>query len=126
MEVLEKCSPFWIRKKTKLSSQRRLISVSWTSIKKQQTIIQLFGEAKILEALDHPNIIRLREFYKTQSNNLVLILEYCQNGDLNELLENLKEEEYIQEQKLTSLLKRVDFAIVSGSQVLPRSKCFTR
>ena len=42
----------------------------------------MFIEAKILEALKHPNIIRLHEFYKTKSKKLVLILEYAKGGDL--------------------------------------------
>lgn len=37
----------------------------------------MFIEAKILEALQHPNIIRLNEFYKTKSRKLVLILDYA-------------------------------------------------
>ena len=57
-------------------------------INKQQSVIQLFSEAKILEALEHPHVIHLKEFYKTESNNLVLILEFCSKGDLNELIEN--------------------------------------
>ena len=40
--------------------------------------MQMFSEAKILEALDHPHIIKLYEFYKTKSNKLVIILEYAE------------------------------------------------
>ena len=79
-------------------------------------MIQLFSEAKILEALDHPNIIRFREFYKTQSDKLVMILEFCPNGDLNDFIEN--QEEYLPEEVVTSKLIRMDCSIVFGFKVL--------
>lgn len=60
-------------------------------IKKKTIQIQLFQEAKILEALKHSSIIELKEFYRTKSNKLVLILEYAENGDLNETIENQKD-----------------------------------
>jgi len=50
------------------------------------TLIQMFAEAKILEALDHPHIIHLYEFYKTKSKKLVLILEYADGKDLQEII----------------------------------------
>ena len=50
--------------------------------KKEETKLQLFSEAKILEALRHPNIIHMREFHKMASNELILILEYAEGGDL--------------------------------------------
>ena len=34
-------------------------------------------EAKILEALIHPNIIRFREVYKTKSGKLCLVMDYA-------------------------------------------------
>ena len=34
-------------------------------------------EAKILEALIHPNIIRFREVYKTKTNKLCLVMDYA-------------------------------------------------
>lgn len=33
----------------------------------ERNLIQMFAEAKILEALNHPYIIKLYEFYKTKS-----------------------------------------------------------
>jgi serine/threonine protein kinase len=46
----------------------------------------MFTEAKILEALDHPHIIKLYEFYKTKSKKLVLILEFADGKDLSEVI----------------------------------------
>lgn len=34
-------------------------------------------EAKILEVLIHPNIIRFREVYKTKTNKLCLVMDYA-------------------------------------------------
>ena len=39
-------------------------------------------EAKILEALSHPNIIRFREVYKTKKGKLCIVMDYADNGDL--------------------------------------------
>lgn len=45
-------------------------------------MIQFFQEAKLLEAMKHRNIIQIKEFYRTVSGKLVMILEYAQEGDL--------------------------------------------
>lgn len=39
-------------------------------------------EAKILEALNHPNIIRFREVYKTKKGKLCIVMNYADGGDL--------------------------------------------
>ena len=39
-------------------------------------------EAKVLEQLDHPNIIRFREVYKTKKNKLCIVMDYADGGDL--------------------------------------------
>lgn len=46
--------------------------------------MQLFTEAKVLEAIKHPYIIHLQDFYKTHSEKLVLILDYADGGDLKD------------------------------------------
>jgi serine/threonine protein kinase len=53
-------------------------------------VIQLFTEAKILEALKHPHIINLKDFYKTHSNKLVLILEYASGSDLGRRIQEMQ------------------------------------
>ena len=52
----------------------------------EETKIQLFSEAKILQKIQHPNIIKIIESYKTKSNKLVLILEFASKGDLAEFI----------------------------------------
>ena len=39
-------------------------------------------EAKILSALDHPNIVKFIEVYKTRSNKFHIVMEYADGGDL--------------------------------------------
>lgn len=36
-----------------------------------------------MEALQHPNIIKLIESYKTKSKKLCIVMEYADAGDLN-------------------------------------------
>ena len=37
-------------------------------------------EAKILEALIHPNIIRFREVYKTKTHKLCIVMDYADSN----------------------------------------------
>lgn len=39
-------------------------------------------EAKILEALNHPNIVKFREVYKTKKGKLCIVMDYADDGDL--------------------------------------------
>lgn len=34
-------------------------------------------EAKILEALNHPNIVKFKEVYKTKKGRLCIVMEYA-------------------------------------------------
>ena len=39
-------------------------------------------EAKILEVLQHPNIVRFKEVYKTKKGKLCIVMDYADGGDL--------------------------------------------
>ena len=39
-------------------------------------------EAKILEVLNHPNIIRFKEVYKTKKGKLCIVMDFADGGDL--------------------------------------------
>ena len=39
-------------------------------------------EAKILEALDHPNIIKFYEVYRTRRGKLCIVMDFADGGDL--------------------------------------------
>lgn len=44
-------------------------------------------EIKILESLNHPNIVRLIDHFNTDRSTYI-ITEYCGDGDLRQLLRN--------------------------------------
>jgi len=39
-------------------------------------------EAKIMEVLQHPNIVKFREVYTTKTGKLCIVMDYCDGGDL--------------------------------------------
>jgi len=39
-------------------------------------------EAKILECLNHPNIVRFREVYKTKQGKLCIVMDYADGTKL--------------------------------------------
>lgn len=48
-------------------------------------------EAKILEVLNHPNIIRFKEVYKTKKGQLCIVMDYADGGDLQGKIKGCKE-----------------------------------
>lgn len=47
-------------------------------------------EAKLLENLSHPNIVNYKETF-VEPGQLIIIMEYCQGGDLSQLIKSHKE-----------------------------------
>ena len=43
---------------------------------------ETLNEARILEVLNHPNITRFREVYKTKKGKLCIVMDYADDGDL--------------------------------------------
>lgn len=41
-------------------------------------------EAKVLEVLNHPNIVHFREVYKTKKGKLCIVMDYADGGDLQQ------------------------------------------
>jgi len=50
----------------------------------------LLKEAKVLEILNHPNIVHFREVYKTKKGVLCIVMEYADNGDLDMAIKSRK------------------------------------
>lgn len=46
---------------------------------------ETFREAKILEVLNHPNIIRFKEVYKTKRGQLCIVMDFADGNLLSEL-----------------------------------------
>ena len=42
-------------------------------------------EAKIMEKLSHPNIVKADEVYKTRTEKLCIVMEYLDGGDLEKM-----------------------------------------
>lgn len=57
-------------------------------------------EAKLLEALDHPNIIKFREVYKTKKGKLHIVMDYADGGDLSGRIKDQKGRPFSEEQVL--------------------------
>lgn len=55
---------------------------SMSEEEKKETI----KEAKILEVLNHPNIIRFKEVYKTKKCQLCIVMDYADGGDLQKII----------------------------------------
>ena len=50
--------------------------------KGEKFLIDCIKEAKILEVLNHPNIIRFKEVYKTKKGQLCIVMDFADGGDL--------------------------------------------
>lgn len=49
---------------------------------KEEERRETIKEARILEALRHPNIVKFREVYKTKKGRLCIVMDYADGGDL--------------------------------------------
>jgi len=54
-------------------------------------------EAKILERLNHPNIIKFREVYKTKKGKLCIVMDYADGGDLAQKISARKGKDFFKE-----------------------------
>lgn len=63
----------------------------------------LENEIKVLRTCNNENIIKLYDIKKT-ANNFYLILEYCNEGDLNEYL---KQKKYLTEDEAVEFLLQI-------------------
>lgn len=47
-------------------------------------------EAKILEALNHPNIVKFKQVYVTTNKKLNIVMEYADGGDISKRIAEQK------------------------------------
>lgn len=47
-------------------------------------------EAKVMEKLNHPNIVTFHDVYKTKKKKLCIVMEYADAGDLNRVIKDKK------------------------------------
>jgi NIMA (never in mitosis gene a)-related kinase len=56
------------------------IKIKGMSEKEKREVIQ---EAKLLEALDHPNIVKFIDVYRTKKGNMCIVMDFADGGDLD-------------------------------------------
>ena len=62
----------------------------------------ILGEIEVMKSLDHPNLIKMCDIYQTP-NNFYLLLEYCEQGDLEQRIRR----GVMSEQETISIMKQV-------------------
>ncbi|OMJ68149.1 hypothetical protein SteCoe_34487 [Stentor coeruleus] len=98
--VLHKCK----NKQTGSRCIAKIFSVAGVEPKVLEAFIK---EAELLREADHPNIIKVLDIYK-DSVNAYIITEHCKGG---ELLERIKEEGNLSENKVASYMKQIISAV---------------
>lgn len=69
-------------------------------------------EAKILEVLNHPNIIRFKEVYKTKKGQLCIVMDYADGGDLQGKIKAQREKGgYLSEQVILDWFTQICLAM---------------
>lgn len=60
--------------------------ISKTDVENRHLLKSIYSEIELLRQLDNPHIIKLYEFFEVENDKkemfIVIILEYCENGDL--------------------------------------------
>ena len=68
------------RNSDKLECVMKQVDISRMSDKERKEVVQ---ESKLLEALQHPNIVKFIEVYKTKKGKLCIVMDYADGGDLS-------------------------------------------
>lgn len=75
-------------------------------------------EAKILEVLNHPNIVRFREVYKTKKGKLCIVMDFADGGDLQSRIKEKHKKrqqtgvlEYFSEEQVLSWFTQICLAL---------------
>lgn len=102
-----------VYKKTKQKYSAKIISVS--DIKKRGLTRAIDKEMAILDVIDHPHIIKMKEYFEIENNRkelfIVLILEYNEKGDLYSLL-------FCDKQIKIDQKKKIIFGVLQAIQYL--------
>jgi NIMA (never in mitosis gene a)-related kinase 1/4/5 len=61
----------------------KTINIKAMSEKEKKEVIQ---EARLLEALDHPNIVKFIDVYKTKSGKMCIVMDYADGKFLTKII----------------------------------------
>lgn len=75
-------------------------------IEVQEDEVLLFKELALLRSLDHPNIIKLYEFYRDEKC-YYLISEFCEYGDMFELIQGSEIDDRLEEPQVAHIMKQI-------------------
>lgn len=71
-----------------------------------------FKEAKILQVLDHQNITKFHEVYKTKKGSLHIVMEYADDGDLhNKIQVKQKNGQSFSEDEVLNIFTQISLAL---------------
>lgn len=94
---------------SKVTGERRAVKIiNKKSIKNEQTRKKILNEVEIQKQLDHPNIVKIFEFYE-DDRNLYIIMEECSGG---ELLASIYKQKGISETLTACFMKQIFSALV--------------
>ena len=79
------------------------MNIKYPSISNEQSIM---NELSILRKIDHPNVLKIYEYY-IDEENYYLITEYCPNGDLYNVMKN----EFLSEIQIACIMYQILLAI---------------
>ncbi|CAD8179513.1 unnamed protein product [Paramecium pentaurelia] len=102
----------------KLTNQTRAVKIISKDKAKKADMERLKEEVDILKRLDHPNIIKIYEFYQ-DNKNMYIVTELCTGG---ELFDKIQESSSFSERKAAETMKQ----ILSAVNYLHKSKIVHR
>lgn len=81
-----------------------------------------YREAKFLEMINHPNIIRFKEAYKTQAGQLCIVMDYADSGDIANQISEHKPDKWIAEEQIIDYFTQTTLALkhVHDKKILHR------
>ena len=91
----------------KASKQLRAMKVIKKETSTSEYLSSLLSEIEILKQLDHPNIVKIYEFYQDKYN-FYLITEYIEGG---ELFDKIVKNKYLKEDKAMKIMKQLLSAV---------------
>ena len=53
----------------------------------QSNLVNAMVKAKIIQMLDHPNIVKIYDIFKTKSNKLCIVKEHIDGSDIDKVIE---------------------------------------